>query len=54
MSAPARGLKGPIEVRKATQPPENGAQKTLLGARIRGDSGNERGTTLFFSYSDFP
>lgn len=54
MSAPAMGQGGPKGVQKALKIPENWVQMTQSGVLIQSDSENERDTTSFFSYSDFP
>jgi len=54
MSAPKVGQRSLKGAQKALKTPENWVQMTQLAVLIQGDSGNERDTTSFFSYSDFP
>lgn len=54
MSAPKVGQQGEKGVQKAQKAPRSGGQMTQVGVRDAADSGNERGTTSFFSYSDCP
>lgn len=54
MSAPKVGQQGENGVQKAQKAPRSGGNMTQTGVRDQADSGNERGTTSFFSYSDVP
>lgn len=51
MSAPEMGQQGENGVQKA---PKSEGRVALAGGRDQADSGNERGTTSFISYSDCP
>jgi len=54
MSAPKAGQQGENGVQKAQKAPRSGGQMPQAGVRDQADSGNERGNTSFFSYSDCP
>lgn len=54
MSAPKVSQQGEKVVQKAQKAPRSGGQMSQAGVCDHADSGNERGTTSFFSYSDCP
>jgi hypothetical protein len=54
MSAPEMGQQSQNGEQMAPKVPRCGGQITQAGVRDQADSGNERGTTSFFSYSDCP
>ena len=54
MSAPEMSQEGKSGEQMAQKAPNDGAQMAQTGVRDRADSGYERVTTSFFSYSDCP
>ncbi len=54
MSAPKVGQQGEHRDQKAQKAPRSGGQMAEAGVHDQAGSGNERGTTSFFSYSDCP
>ena len=54
MSAPKVGQQSDNGVQKASKTQRNGGQVAQADVRDQADSGNERGNTSLFSYSECP